>query len=463
MFKGLIVLPEILLSSLGVIAILFSLFAKTSAKNLMIVASILLCIISFFLLRFNFLTERLSHESFSTDPTTLYFKIIILIFLLATLVLYNSMQGLSKQNIEMEVPVLLIFASVGAFISISSNDFVLLFCGLELQALSSYALASCGKSIKSSEAGVKYFVLGALMSCVGILGLSFVYGFSGSLKFQVLFEVLNSKGTPNIGVVIGCVLFLSTMLFKLSAAPLHFWTPDIYEGTPVTILSYFSTAQKIAASAVLINITQKVFGSYSPLSNDPIKWAAILSIIIGSLGALKQNSLKRLMGYCTILNMGYVLIAISLGKPQALKAAMIYIITYSAATLAFFALLISLLGKKAEDATFEDLNGMARSHKTTSLFMCIVIFSMIGIPPFAGFIGKYYVFYEAVTSQDFIQLSFGLLGSVIASFYYLKIIRSLYFIEPKIAALKTSRDLGLSCVTLITIGFLSFFFLIQTL
>ena len=265
-----------------------------------------------------------------------------------------------------------------------------------MQALSGYAMAAFNnKDVKSSEAGLKYFVLGSLISCLMLLGISFFYGFTGSIYFNDIKAALD--GEFNIGLVVGAIFVLAAILFKLSAAPLHIWTPDVYEGAPVSAVTYFAVEQKVGFLIVLINFVTLVTGNYLRVSVDLIKIAAILSIFIGALGAMMQSSLKRLMAYSTILNVGYVLIAISLHSDEGFRSAIIYMVIYVIGTIGFFACLVALFGRKSDIASFADLQGIFAERKTIAASIAIIMFSMIGLPPLAGFFGKYYVFYNAIS------------------------------------------------------------------
>ena len=375
-----------------------------------------------------------------------------------SIVIYKSLIKISDKVIKVEFITLILLSTVGVFISISARDFIILFCGLELQALSGYAMAAFNnKDVKSSEAGLKYFVLGSLISCLMLLGISFFYGFTGSIYFNDIRAALD--GEFNIGLVVGAIFVLAAILFKLSAAPLHIWTPDVYEGAPVSAVTYFAVAQKVGVLIVLINFVTLVTGNYLRVSVDLIKIAAILSIFIGALGAMMQSSLKRLMAYSTILNVGYVLIAISLHSDEGFRSSIIYMVIYVIGTIGFFACLVALFGRKSDIASFADLQGISAERKTIAASIAIIMFSMIGLPPLAGFFGKYYVFYNAIIQGEVTLAVLGVISSVIAAFYYLKVVKYMYFMEAveKTAIIPTNR--GLLSVSVISVGFTLFFFI----
>ena len=380
-----IVIPEILLASLAMVMQIVAVYTKNASRQIALATTLLGLGIVYYMLYFVPEYELGFTLSFATSPAISLFKAIVLGLALMSLVVYRDIAKIANSKLKIEFITLVLLSTLGVFISISARDFMLLFCGLELQALSGYALAAFNtKSSKSSEAGLKYFILGALMSGLMLLGISFLYGFSGSIKF---FEIRDALNGFNIGLIVGSVLVLAAILFKLSAAPLHIWTPDVYEGAPISAVTYFAVAQKIGMLVVLINITDGVIGDYTQVSNELIKIVAILSMIVGSLGAIRQVSLKRLMAYSTVLNVGYVLVGVCLHSPEGNYAAFVYMLIYVIGVMGFFACIVALFGLKSDEATFEDLQGIAGSRKTLAAAISIIMFSMIGVPPLAGFFG----------------------------------------------------------------------------
>jgi len=451
-----IVIPEILLASLAMVMQIVAVYTKNASRQIALATTLLGLGIVYYMLYFVPEYELGFTLSFATSPAISLFKAIVLGLALMSLVVYRDIAKIANSKLKIEFITLVLLSTLGVFISISARDFMLLFCGLELQALSGYALAAFNtKSSKSSEAGLKYFILGALMSGLMLLGISFLYGFSGSIKF---FEIRDALNGFNIGLIVGSVLVLSAILFKLSAAPLHIWTPDVYEGAPISAVTYFAVAQKIGMLVVLINITDGVIGDYTQVSNELIKIVAILSMIVGSLGAIRQVSLKRLMAYSTVLNVGYVLVGVCLHSPEGNYAAFVYMLIYVIGVMGFFACIVALFGLKSDEATFEDLQGIAGSRKTLAAAISIIMFSMIGLPPLAGFFGKYYIFYNAVAEGEIVLAIIGVLTSVIAAFYYLKIIKCMYFMEPPRAVIIIPTKRGLWIVTVLTLAFILFFF-----
>lgn len=451
-----IVIPEILLASLAMVIQIVAVYTKNASRQIALATTLLGLGIVYYMLYFVPEYELGFTLSFATSPAISLFKAIVLGLALMSLVVYRDIAKIANSKLKIEFITLLLLSTLGVFISISARDFMLLFCGLELQALSGYALAAFNtKSSKSSEAGLKYFILGALMSGLMLLGISFLYGFSGSIKF---FEIRDALNGFNIGLIVGSVLVLSAILFKLSAAPLHIWTPDVYEGAPISAVTYFAVAQKIGMLVVLINITDGVIGDYTQVSNELIKIVAILSMIVGSLGAIRQVSLKRLIAYSTVLNVGYVLVGVCLHSPEGNYAAFVYMLIYVIGVIGFFACIVALFGLKSDEATFEDLQGIAGSRKTLAAAISIIMFSMIGLPPLAGFFGKYYIFYNAVAEGEIVLAIIGVLTSVIAAYYYLKIIKCMYFMELPRAVIIIPTKRGLWIVTVLTLVFILFFF-----
>jgi NADH-quinone oxidoreductase subunit N len=451
------IIPEILLAAIAMIMQLVGVYYKDCARWVASATSVfalgLVCYMLYIIPEF----EIGFAGSFAISPAISLFKVIVLGLTLMSLVIYHDLTKIAKSELKMEFVTLVLLSTLGVFISISARDLILLFCGLELQALAGYALATFNsKDSKSSEAGLKYFVLGALVSGLMLLGISFLYGYSGSMNFNDILVAI--KDNLSIGLIVGSVLLIAGILFKLSAAPLHVWTPDVYEGAPISAVTYFAVAQKVGMFVVLINIVDNMIGDYAYISTEIIKIVAILSMLVGALGAIMQASLKRLMAYSTILNIGYVLVGVCLHSQAGNYAAFVYMLIYVIGVMAFFACLVALFGEKSDVATFEDLKGIASSRKSLAGAISIIMFSMIGLPPLAGFFGKYLVFYNAILHGEIALALLGVLTSVIAAFYYLKVIKYMYFMEAKeeIKAIPTQR--GLLLVTVITVAFIMFFF-----
>jgi len=456
-----ILLPEIVLTILILVMQLYAVFDEKNIQKVVSSVIILIFGLIFYMLK-EPVTEGMFGKSFDSSVALNLVKAMMLAMTLAAIVIYRNLMIISGAQPKMEFISLMLFSTLGAFIAISARDFLLLFCALELQSLSSYALAAFNsKNLKSTESGLKYFVLGSLMSCLMLFGISFLYGFSGTIVFEGIRSALTDHA--NIALTTGMVLVLAAIFFKLSAAPMHVWTPDVYEGSPISAVTFFASSQKLGILIVLFNIIAIVPNNLTLISADLVKIVAILSMLVGALGAIKQQSLKRLMAYSTILNVGYVLIGVCLVSPAGKHAAFVYMLIYIISVIGFFACLVALFGEKADEATFDDLSNICSNRKALALGISTIMFSMIGLPPLAGFFGKYYLFFNAVEQGEIMLALIGVLTSVIAAFYYLRVVKYIYFAERKqgdeLVIIPTNR--GLLCVSLISISFIVFFFFFE--
>ncbi|KAF8818908.1 NADH-quinone oxidoreductase subunit N [Rickettsia endosymbiont of Cardiosporidium cionae] len=426
------ILPEILLLIFALSVQITSLFYPKYSRAILSISIQLLALIVVYICFFYKCSYGVIFEgSFLVTSNILTIKSIILFLLLITIISYSEFTKISGDNIKIEYVTLLLLSSLGVIISISAYNLLLLFCGIELQALSGYVLASSNiKKLKSVEAGLKYFVLGSFMSCIMLFGISFIFGFSSSIKYDEIYLCLNSSKSINIGLVFGITLVLISILFKFSAAPFHFWTPDVYEASPIISVIYFSSITKLGLLIVLINFINLLITSHiADIVMGFIKLSSIFSMLIGSLGAIQQRSIKRVIAYSTILNIGYILMAISLNSAIAQKFALNYIIIYIISTTALFICLISVLGKNIEEATFDDLNNIFKQKKVISLSILIIIFSIVGIPPLSGFFVKYYIFYSALAEGEITIIIFAIIANIISVYFYLKLLSNVYFLN----------------------------------
>jgi len=408
------------------------------------------------------------NKTYGSDISTAFYKGLVLIAAIFVMLTYIGYHKSCILAFSSEYIVLMILVVLGAFIAISARDLLILFVGIELQALASYVLAAFDRnSVKSSEAGLKYFILGALSSCIMLLGMSFLYGFSGSTLYTVIHQMLMMSQNV-LGLVVGIVLLFCSMMFKFSVAPFHVWTPDIYEGSPAISVSFFGSVTKIAAFVVIINVCCLMMNDNMMWMNNNLLWMiralAMLSMLIGSIGAVMQTSVKRLIGYSTILNMGYVLIPFVTSDRAYFELAVadsfLYLIIYVVTVIGLFAILVASLGAKVEDATLSDLEGLSRTKKVAAVVITIFMFSMIGLPPFAGFFGKYYVVYSAIQHGEYLLVFTMILTSVIAAYYYLKIIKAMYFCEICTHVSRTQVSAELITVLTITTAFVICFSMI---
>ena len=383
-------IPEIFLSLSIFVFIIFGVFKKNSF-NLIYKATIIIIPIAIFLiLNNNFENIKIFNNSFVLDEFSSFIKILILVSSFFVLIMSKKYIKDIKNN-KFEYPVIMLIAILGMFFMVSSNDLILFYLGLELQSLSLYILASIDRdNLRSSEAGIKYFVLSALSSGLLLYGCSLLYGFTGSTNFQV---ISNNVGDINIGTIFAMIFILVGLAFKVSAVPFHMWTPDVYEGSPTSVTSFFAIVPKIAGIAVFIRFM------YSPFQNILDQWQYILvfisiaSMILGAVAAINQKNIKRLIAYSSISHMGYAIAGISTGTESGFKSTIIYILIYSAMNIGFFAFvfLMKRSGKYVEE--INELSGISKNHPLAALSLLIVLFSLAGIPPLAGFLCQILYFY----------------------------------------------------------------------
>jgi len=325
--------------------------------------------------------------------------------------------------------VLVLFATLGMMLMISANNFMSLYLGLELQSLALYVLAASQRdSGRATEAGLKYFVLGSLASGMLLYGASLVYGFSGTTGFDALAKALAVEAP--VGVTVGMVFILAGIAFKISAAPFHMWAPDVYEGAPTPVTAFFAVAPKIAAFALLLRVLTGPFGSMVEQWSQVIVFISVASMVVGGFAAIVQTNIKRLMAYSSIGHVGYALIGLAAGGPDGVRSVLIYLAIYLAMNAGAFAIILSMRQKERSLEGIEDLAGLSKTHPMMALSLAIFMWSMAGIPPFAGFWSKWMVFSAAI-DKGMIALSIiGVLTSVVSAFYYLRVIKVMYFDEP---------------------------------
>ena len=450
-----IISPEISLVSLAIFSALFALFTKHKMAVLKITASLLIALIFVIFNCTSCLSGSTFNGSFTNNVYTLILKGSILISSALIIISYiGHIKNIAKE-IQTEFVALFLLSIAGSFVAISARDLLVLFLGLELQSLPAYILAAFATSnLKSSEAGLKYFILGALSSAILLFGASFIYGSVGSVDYA---DISNSLARDhNIALIVGISLVLISIMFKLSIAPFHMWTPDVYEGAPIMSVTIFSSVHKMAALAVFVNLISLAIGKFAYDFLSILKVFAILSLIVGALGAIFQTSIKRLMAYSAILNVGYMLLAIivsiSLGVWR--HSFFTYMIIYAVSVIALFAILAATFGEKADDVKMNDLAGLGKTKKVAAWCISVVMFSMIGIPPLAGFFGKYYVLLDLVSIEEYTLVVVAIIASLIAAYYYLKVIKSIYFDEPTTPAVKIRLSMELILVIASCIAFL---------
>ncbi len=362
------------------------------------------------------------------DPFSVFMKVLVLLG--AALTLIMSLGFIRRENMERaEFPVLVLFATLGMMMMVSANDLMSLYIGLELQSLSLYVVAAFQReSLRSTEAGLKYFVLGALASGMLLYGCSLVYGFTGTTRFAAL-AALFAAEDASTGVVVGLVFIAAGLAFKVSAVPFHMWTPDVYEGAPTPVTAFFSVAPKIAAVALLLRVMMQPVGELAADWQQIIVFISVASMLLGAFAALVQTNIKRLMAYSSIGHIGYALIGLAAGTEDGVRGVLVYMSIYLAMNVGVFGCILAMRRQDRMVEGISDLAGLSRTHPMMALLFGIFMFSMAGIPPLAGFFGKLYVFIAAIDAELYVLAVIGVLSSVVAAFYYLRIVKTMYFDE----------------------------------
>tara|TARA_B100000927_G_scaffold112176_1_gene90553 strand:- start:177 stop:1616 length:1440 start_codon:yes stop_codon:yes gene_type:complete len=420
--------PEILLIIYSIIAILTASFLKSKKSyNLIFQATVVIFLISALILYFTpFQIQTNVSGIFIRDTFSKFFQILIL--LSVSCLLFMSKQYLQKNNLfKPEYPILLIFSTLGMMIMISSNNFLLLYLGLEIQSLSLYVVSSFRRdNYKSTEAGLKYFILGSLSSGLMLFGISLIYGSTGSINFEIISSMINYEGFFP-GIVAGLVFLICGFAFKASAVPFHMWTPDVYEGSPTPVTAFFATVPKLAAVGVLLRVLFDCFGQIVESWQQVIIIISVLSMFLGSVAAIGQNNIKRLMAYSSIGHIGFVLMGVASGTDKGISAVLIYMVLYIIMNIGVFVFILNMERNGVAVTTINSLNMYNNVSKSQTLFLTILLFSLAGIPPLAGFFGKFFIFSAAINAGLSWLAVMGGIASVIAAFYYLRIVYLMYF------------------------------------
>ena len=448
------IFPEIFLSLSVISLLMIGVFIKKSLKIVNILALLSLIISASLVLNQSDEIIKVFNDSYIIDSLSIFMKVITLIF--CFFILLSSRDYIKCIGIDkIEYPVIILAATLGMIIMISSNDLIVFYLGLELQSLCLYILAAFKRNNeKSTEAGLKYFVLSALATGILLYGCCLIYGFTGSTNFEIISNNLNDT---NIGSIFGIVFIIVGLAFKVSAVPFHMWTPDVYEGSPTSVTAFFSLIPKIAAISVFIRFM------YVPFINAIEQWQTIVvflsigSMTLGAFAAIGQNNIKRLMAYSSIGHIGYALAGIATGSNEGVQSTIIYLTIYLIMNLAAFG---SILMMKRENVYYEnikDLSGLSRNHPLYAFSFLIIFFSLAGVPPLAGFFAKFYIFVAVIEAKMFTLAILGLLTTVVSAFYYLRIIKIIYFDKPK-KPFDLDFDLGLKAsIVLSTIIILIYF------
>jgi NADH-quinone oxidoreductase subunit N len=368
--------------------------------------------------------------SFVADGLARFLKVVTIIGSIGALALSGDFLRPPERH-KFEYPVLILLATTGMLLLISAADLIALYLGLELMSLALYVVAAFDReNARSTEAGLKYFVLNALSSGMLLYGSSLIYGFTGTVNFA---EIAKVAGQGGVGLTVGLVLLFAGLCFKVSAVPFHMWTPDVYQGAPTPVTAFFAGAPKVAALAVFMRVAVTAFPSIEGQWQQIIVFVSIASMALGSFAAIGQHNIKRLMAYSSIGHMGYVLVGLAAGTSQGIQGVLVYIAIYVAMTLGSFACIISMRrgGQPVEEIS--DLAGLARTRPALAFFFAMLLFSMAGVPPLAGFFAKFYVFLAAIQAGLFTLAVLGVLASVVGAYYYLMIVKIMYFDEPATA------------------------------
>ena len=447
-----ILIPEIFLSLSTFSILMIGVFLKKSFNIIFNLSSLIIIVTIVIIISSPNSEEKIFLESFTRDAFSNYFKVLIL---LSSLFVLNSSKNFIVENKldKFEYPIIILLSILGMFFMVSSNDLILFYLGLELQSLSLYILASIDRdNLRSTESGIKYFVLSALSSGLLLYGCSLLYGFTGSTNFDLIASQLNKENT---GAVFAMVFILVGLAFKVSAVPFHMWTPDVYEGAPTSITSYFAVVPKVAGLALLIKFM------FIPFSNILLEWQTIIifisiaSMILGAVAAMVQKNFKRLLAYSSIGHIGYALAGVATGAVSGYESAIVYISIYVIMNIGAFSCLYLLKKDGQYRENISDLSGISKKHPLLAISFLIILFSLAGVPPLGGFFAKFYVFVAVLEREMYTLAIIGLLTTVMSAFYYLKIIKTIYFDDSIIAFEQTKNrtaqiSIFASCTILIT-------------
>jgi NADH-quinone oxidoreductase subunit N len=365
--------------------------------------------------------------SFIVDDFARFLKVLALIGSAATLILSTEFLSDPSRRI-FEYSILVLLSTLGMMVLISAGDLIMLYLGLELMSLALYVVAASNRdNAKSTEAGLKYFVLGALSSGMLLYGASLIYGFTGTVSFA---GIAAAATTGSVGIVFGLVFLMAGLCFKVSAVPFHMWTPDVYEGAPTPVTAFFASAPKVAALAVFTRVALTAFPGIVSQWQQILVFVAIASMALGSFAAIGQKNIKRLMAYSSIGHMGFALVGLASGTVEGAQGVLVYIAIYVAMTLGTFAVILSMKRQGQAMEQISDFSGLSRTNPLLAFFFAMLLFSLAGIPPLAGFFAKFYVFVAAIKAGLFTLAVIGVLSSVVGAFYYLTIVKVMYFDEP---------------------------------
>ncbi len=455
-----IALPEIFLAAISMIMLLLGVWLGNGYTNTLTrLAIVAAAFASLMLIKLPHQPLFAFSQLFTIDSFIIVAKLLVLGGMVASLLLLLGVKTSDNSHLPFELPILMLLSVVGMMVMLSANNFLTLYMGLELQSLPLYVLAASQRdNTRSSEAGLKYFMLGALASGILLYGISLIYGFTGTTDFTQL--ALHTGNVP-VGALVGLVLVIVAFSFKLSAAPFHMWAPDVYQGSPTVITAFFATAPKIAATLLLVRLMMQPFAALLTSWQQIIVVVAALSMMVGALGALRQTNIKRLLAYSSIGHVGYLLMGLATGTVEGAQAIIVYLAIYLSMSAGVFACILMMRTRGEYTEDINSLAGLAKNRPMMALMLLIFMLSMAGIPPFAGFFGKFYIFLAALQAKLYGLAVIGVIASVIATYYYLRIIKIMYFDEAK-HSFEQETPYSIALVSTLSAAFNAAFFLLPT-
>nr|WP_314072115.1 NADH-quinone oxidoreductase subunit NuoN [uncultured Roseococcus sp.] len=449
-------LPELVLSVCGLAILVFGVIPKKDT-SLACTMAVIAAFVGTGVLILSQQKGTAFGGQYVADDFSAFMKLLALAAASFSLLLALDWNEKEKLN-RFEFPILVLFSTVGMMVMISANDLMSLYLGLELLSLPLYVLAAFDRdNPRSAEAGLKYFILGSLASGMMLYGSSLVYGFAGTTNFDRLADALSAEAGVTAGVIVGIVFVIAALAFKLAAVPFHMWTPDVYEGAPTTVTAFFASAPKVATVALLVRVLTDPFGEVVSQWQQIVVLTAILSMLLGAFAAIGQKNVKRLMAYSSIGHVGFILMGLAVGGEAGLRGVVVYLAIYIAMNIGAFAVLVAMRRNGRAVEAVDDLAGLGRTDPAMALAMAIFMFSMAGIPPLAGFFAKIYVLLPAIEQGFWTMAVIGVLSSVVSAYYYLRIVKVMYFDAP-VAGFDV-RPAGVSVVLAGTGLFTLFFFL----
>jgi len=426
------VLPELFVAVAAMAWLMLGVFRGDKSYDQVASLSILTLIIAavVMLTKVGGMRQVTFNGMFVTDAFAIFTKILVLTGS-AVAILISGTYLKDHKIARFEYPILILLATLGMMIMISANNLMSLYVGLELQSLSLYVLAAMNRDrTRSTEAGLKYFVLGALSSGMLLYGVSLIYGFAGTTDFDQLAQTLKAGAHTEIGVIVGLVFLLAGLAFKISAVPFHMWTPDVYEGSPTPVTAFFAAAPKVAALALMVRATVGAFPGLVAEWQQVLVFMSIASMLVGAFIALVQTNIKRLLAYSSIGHVGYALVGLAAGTQAGVEALLIYLAIYLTMTLGTFAAVLTMRRSEGAVESINDLAGLSRTNLPMAIALATFMFSLAGIPLLAGFWGKWYVFLAAVNAGMWPLALIGLVTSVVSAYYYLRVVKVMFFDEP---------------------------------